>query len=510
MTFISNSPATSNPPFTSNFPVKSTKLPYVTVSAKGMSNGLSDIPNDGFDFGPDTMLGATSKDQYGPPYTQTSGIQEAFNYLQQFNGGEIKFASGIYYVNETATFTSQGAVKISGIRPNFVRGLPLFENGTIIVAGQNLSSTAPMLQFLNTSNGNNDGFVTLEDMGFIGVYTPIGGIIPSQNVYPHNPAIQLGNTTANEGGGPVAMYLNNLKIVVAGVGILIYSGGGPVYLDNLHLDGNGIGINSYSQLQAGKLQFFANNYYNIYLNNASTSLASPTAVEIDNLFMDGVNSPGGSMIALFSDNNGYTNSLQIGKLATIGGGSQVILSLNGTSNWNVNIGSLYDYGFTFLTSYTSSAGTLNIHIGSAYFENSASLLANNQPLGTNSSLDIDQLYPISISSTFYTASITNLAVNFHNIIPNPETTASGTTAGTVTLKNTVYNSYYKKYVITFSGYENDTTTNQTINFPLPFSTSAVITGNNTGLTVSTTTSGITITAPNSTATYSGIVIVEGY
>jgi len=54
--------------------------PYITVSARGISNGKSTIINDGADFGPDTMLGATSKDQYGPPYTQTTGIQEAWNY----------------------------------------------------------------------------------------------------------------------------------------------------------------------------------------------------------------------------------------------------------------------------------------------------------------------------------------------------------------------------------------------------------------------------------------------
>jgi len=54
--------------------------PYITVSARGISNGQSTIINDGADFGPDTMLGATSKDQYGSPYTQTTGIQEAWNY----------------------------------------------------------------------------------------------------------------------------------------------------------------------------------------------------------------------------------------------------------------------------------------------------------------------------------------------------------------------------------------------------------------------------------------------
>jgi len=91
-----------------------------------------------------------------------------------------------------------------------------------------------------------------------------------------------------------------------------------------------------------------------------------------------------------------------------------------------------------------------------------------------------------------------------------QSTVSGTTAGTVNIISTKYTKNYKKYIIQFSGYENDTTTNQAINYPLPFNTSAVISANNTGLTISATTSGITITSPNSTTTYSGIVIVEGY
>ena len=57
--------------------------PFITVSAKGISNGLSNIPNDGADFGPDTTLNATSPSQIGSPYSQTSGIQEALNYASQ-------------------------------------------------------------------------------------------------------------------------------------------------------------------------------------------------------------------------------------------------------------------------------------------------------------------------------------------------------------------------------------------------------------------------------------------
>jgi len=80
--------------------------PYITVSANGISNGQSTILNDGADFGPDTMLGATSNDQYGPPYTQTAGIQEAINYVRSFANSEsaylpeIHLSPGTYLVHQ--------------------------------------------------------------------------------------------------------------------------------------------------------------------------------------------------------------------------------------------------------------------------------------------------------------------------------------------------------------------------------------------------------------------------
>jgi len=75
--------------------------PYVTVSAKGISNGLSDTYNDGADFGPDTLLNATSPNQYGPPYTQTYGIQEAINYIANLGGGIIFLGRGTFNITNT-------------------------------------------------------------------------------------------------------------------------------------------------------------------------------------------------------------------------------------------------------------------------------------------------------------------------------------------------------------------------------------------------------------------------
>jgi len=56
---------------------KNPYVPYITVSAKGVANGLSNEPNDGADFGPDSYDPTSTAT---PPYTQTSGIQEWANY----------------------------------------------------------------------------------------------------------------------------------------------------------------------------------------------------------------------------------------------------------------------------------------------------------------------------------------------------------------------------------------------------------------------------------------------
>ena len=87
--------------------------PFITVSAKGIVNGLSNIPNDGVDFGPDTTLNATSPNQTGPPYTQTSGIQEACNFLTQ-NNKTIKLLDGTFNVSTTIIFPSLNYINFIG------------------------------------------------------------------------------------------------------------------------------------------------------------------------------------------------------------------------------------------------------------------------------------------------------------------------------------------------------------------------------------------------------------
>ena len=90
----------------------------------------------------------------------------------------------------------------------------------------------------------------------------------------------------------------------------------------------------------------------------------------------------------------------------------------------------------------------------------------------------------------------------------PATSLAGSTSGTVNWVMPQQGTD-KKLVVTFSGYENDTTTDQTITFPVAFTTQAAVTANTTGLSISVSLTTLTITAPDNTTAYNGVVIVEG-
>jgi len=72
------------------------KVPEVVVSSKGIANGLSEEYNDGWDFGPDSY---NPNSTASIPYTQTSGIQEAWNYALS-NIINYSEASALYYIPE--------------------------------------------------------------------------------------------------------------------------------------------------------------------------------------------------------------------------------------------------------------------------------------------------------------------------------------------------------------------------------------------------------------------------
>ena len=122
--------------------------PYITVSSKGRSNGLSNKINDGADFGVDTTLGATSPNQTGAPYTQTSGRQEAVNYASTFSPiPRIQLLDGTHSASAT-TYLPTG-IKISGNG----NGTQINPNDTTLTVFKNLQ---------------NQGTQEISDMLFIG------------------------------------------------------------------------------------------------------------------------------------------------------------------------------------------------------------------------------------------------------------------------------------------------------------------------------------------------------
>jgi hypothetical protein len=87
---------------------------------------------------------------------------------------------------------------------------------------------------------------------------------------------------------------------------------------------------------------------------------------------------------------------------------------------------------------------------------------------------------------------------------------SGTTAGSISWSMPFQGSAYKKFVAYLNGYENDTTTAQTISFPVAFSDTPVIVINSASVpsvTVSTTEISLT---PDTATAYTGWIIVEGF
>jgi len=472
--------------FQTNFPLYPTKLPYITVSAKGISNGLSDIPNDGFDFGPDTLLGTFSKGQYGPPYTQTSGIQEAFNYATTIaradltgsnNNGYIlppvHLLSGEFILNadfNLPLFTNNPQAEI----PSFVlegEGGNFYQSGTTIkINGYNFTIGS------SGQNQNSNGGFVIRDVGFTNSGN-VNGNVNFNGFYAGNNAV-ISNVGLN-----CPLYMNNAE----GFYELLLENVATSYQIALPDTSTIITLNS---VWSAIGTYITNSFgYNPQI----TQIEAPSLGE--GLIIDGNNINAEVHIGTWSvdlNNNGNTGVYAIYNLINPGYTSELNLVVE---NLTLSQGTSSSYA-NFWGNFVNIQGTLKLKL---HIKN---LILNGYENFTLPSSGLEVLQ-------FEIDEITNISGQSLASLPI-YISANGTTAGTISGRYTNYRTNYKKIIFTFTGYENNTTTNQTINFPLPFSSYAIITGNNTGLTISATTSAITITSPNSTTTYSGIVIVEGY
>ena len=147
-------------------------VPGITVSSKGIADGLSTEYNDGYDFGPDSYNPSVTS---GVPLTQTSGIQETWNYAISNKIGKIKVKSGNYYIYsplylimDKEIITIEGDLNY-GYDLSSTTNFPVFVNKT--------TGSKPYIQIGSTSGSTAGIPFGLSKIGFLGNNTASDGIV---------------------------------------------------------------------------------------------------------------------------------------------------------------------------------------------------------------------------------------------------------------------------------------------------------------------------------------------
>ena len=461
------------------------KVPEIVVSSKGVANGLSEEYNDGWDFGPDSYNPTSTS---AIPYTESTGIGEALQYAISnpimYNsdvGGywipEVRFTGGYYTISQPIVLNVP--YRIMNLT---LKGVDAMSPYIGCAFNTTSSDEYPYAININSSDISNISYINIQwehlQPQVASGYTPYG-------------FVNFDFSSVNTGTNVFIGYDLNVS--------------NPGFTYAFHLVG-------FQQIHMYDFEAYG-----------STCYFDAGYCEVIGGYFDAPILIGGvSNGSYFS--NGYGGNYSAGYgLVPVGNISNLLL-LNmplaiGTYNSDIgnitignvtlmNISSVTGFNRAIIGEYSSGTATINrLNVYGAV------------PLGmTSNNPFIDNTQGGTLTVNSY---------NIHDVVPNPQgyywtgipanttnpqlsNTTSGTTAGTGVQVQTNYETLYKRIVFTFDGYENDTTTNQVIDFINSFSTVASITANTTGLTVAATTSAITITAPDATTTYTGIVIVEGY
>ena len=500
-------------------------VPEITVSAKGVANGLSEEYNDGWDFGPDTYNPSVTS---GVPLTQTNGIVEALNYAQSnlemyfppqfsspvrpiyYNVKKVKLMPGLFKITAPITMQFYGGYN------GYATYLPNILEGSGPLATFIMDATSSGLSNMITTNSYTGSYisnqeVSQENFNYIGNFSLVAnnnntqyGLNMNIGDGPPHATIEhinfIGNFTqralwynSDESFIHYLSFFNTNNTINA----TILANGGVAYADHLYASGY-----NYLNLEVGGSEVYISDSLINSLKIGSQSTDNPLA----SAFGSG---------DIFIENSWFGNNSGIGY--TIG----IFNSLTSLHIKNTHLK-------TFATSTTASDSPPAFYLGyapssspafntlsirsydlNAYQNISGAVTMLSQDTSGNEWL-LKQFSHIDAHTDFSGYAIQTSEFSTINGKWVPQIITNGTTAGTVTQLVLENQSGYKKVMFYFNGYENDTTTNQSIDFIYPFATIANVSANTTGLTISATTSGSTITAPDSTTTYSGIVIVEGY
>ncbi|MHB8303966.1 MAG: hypothetical protein ACYDC6_14225 [Acidobacteriaceae bacterium] len=457
------------------------------------------------------------------PKTQTSGLQEAHNYLANTGGGIIKLTAGIFLLDVPVVYYSPYSLRMTGVLSNEDTSSSYTISSklgtTIAISSKYTAFGTYMFNYAgSTSADNNDGYVELDHFLIRGVSSLIG--LPSDitSLTIAN-AMEFGVYVGPDGLGagviintPVRKYIHDIKFNLCRAGIKSYDSGGPSIYERLHYTymgyTNGTAILNASDMYIvdvdatlRDVEFFTSfNAYQIEQRYVSSNIPSGTMSIVGAYFG---NCRGGANIR-----TGYyckiSNVYQTNS-ASLSPGPAQLISIEGHSTY-VSVTEAIVQSAALFTSYNTPSTSTSIIADNIFLDNST---------GFSPQLTIQEGRSTLVSgSIMKVGKILGSLVfgNLPNIIfsPSPQTTILGTTSGSFVASMPEQTNTYKKVLIYLDDYENDSTTAQTYTYPVAFSTVAVITANNAGVPwLSTSLTEFSI-APNTGAIYSGIIIIEGY
>ena len=483
-------------------------VPEITVSAKGIANGLSTEYNDGYDFGPDSYNPSVTS---GVPLTQTCGIQEAVNYLPY--GGTIKIGIGVFYISKKIMIQTPNAplVIIGEGAGNF--GNTSWNSTTNTMNNLNVNVGS----LLYAANGLNDSFFYVNQSG--------GTIIFERLHFFGNPN---NNTITGYGGGIYwqacfqGYIINCIFDAIPGNSSYVANNAGTSFIliegslfqnstVNLSVKGDGgnIVFDTFSGQDSSYGPYIVRNNYFFNLGGNSAVQSFRYNVIIDSNFIQEI-SPDAYAINAQGYNNKVVNNIiyrdyagiYVGSDRCIVTGNYILFVKTNAITVHGGGGDIYD---NFIDGNTSDTST------TAYTQ-----YALNIPNALDS-VQIVRFHDNIIHGNFVNNPPINVVAQTYPVVRiennlglNDQITVSGTTAGSFIASMPAQQDTYKKVIIYLDGYENDSTTAQTYTFPVPFNTVAEITSNTASVPVVSTSLTEFSIAPDTTTAYTGIIVIEGY
>ena len=461
-------------------------VPEITVSAKGVANGLTTEYNDGYDFGPDSYNPSITS---GVPLTQTSGIEEAINYTEGLDTPtKIYIKSGDYYLGTPVVYNNVKAISIEGEI-----------GGTGIGGIESPNNWYGVTFFITSSFPQNEYMFTFENTTSINSGRLSGLYLSNLNLYGNN-----GSTTQWANGiynhQPNAGHISNIHLSLLNIGYNIDGGGsyGAVLHENWIIESTNTGIINYSEKNlflnmntftmkgAFAVDEYGDTYINIKGDNSGPGIQVGTNGEIDygNNGLQVINMAAFNPMFVFVAGNVTASRIYVPYQGTL---IQFTGSNTGANAYSVRItDALNLYTLFDNNSYSGSATDIYVNISSGNLQTSS------LSIGTLPSVVSYELEKIT------------------GYLPSPQTTVNGTTAGSFIASMLQADIKYKKVLIYLDAYENDSTTAQTYTYPVPFSTVAEITANTATVPVVSTSLTEFSIAPDTTTAYTGIIVIEGY